>query len=74
MKMGFPKPNFSFTRLGGVLGAHMAEYVIGQIISNERFFVDIVQDQKEKQWLVIPTQNTSECLRVALKAIIGIMI
>lgn len=45
-----PLPDFLLTRSGEGFGSTMAEYVIGQIIAKERFFYQIMDEQREKIW------------------------
>jgi len=44
------QPNFALTRLAGVFGPAMAEYVVGQIIARERGFETFMSDQKAHFW------------------------
>ncbi|XP_028405327.1 uncharacterized protein LOC114527826 isoform X2 [Dendronephthya gigantea] len=45
-----PPPTFVLTRLGGVFGPPMAEYVIGHIIARERKFSLSRKYQQDKTW------------------------
>ena len=45
-----PPPTFVVTRLGGVFGPHMAEYVIGHIIAWEKKFSLVRKYQQAKKW------------------------
>lgn len=47
-----PPPSFLFTRLSGVFGQLMAEYVIQQIVNRERGMAELYEDQKKHQWCV----------------------
>lgn len=38
------------TRMGEGYGGFMAEYVIGQIISREHYFPQMLKDQEQKLW------------------------
>lgn len=63
-------PSFLFTRSGGVFGQVMAEYVIGQIIANERMFYSMHDAQKCSQWA---QQRYAECCRSLRDISIGIL-
>ena len=43
-------PSFITTKLYGVLGPAMVQYVLGSIISWERNFREMLADQKEHKW------------------------
>lgn len=43
-------PPIEVTRTGEGFGVKMAEYVLGQIISTERKFISIHEEQKLKQF------------------------
>eukprot|EP00057_Strongylocentrotus_purpuratus_P001244 XP_001197321.2 PREDICTED: glyoxylate/hydroxypyruvate reductase A HPR2 [Strongylocentrotus purpuratus] len=43
-------PKFTLTRLAGVFGTHMAEYVIGHILAHERSFKFLWEAQQKKEW------------------------
>ena len=45
-----PHPTFVVTRLGGVFGPHISEYVIGHIIARERKFSYLRKCQQAKTW------------------------
>lgn len=45
-----PYPSFILTRLGGIFGAQMGEYVVGHIIARERKFKLSWESEKTKQW------------------------
>ena len=45
-----PPPSFVLTRLGGVFGPIMTEYVIGHIIARERKFALASKYQQSKEW------------------------
>ncbi|OQR81649.1 D-isomer specific 2-hydroxyacid dehydrogenase [Thraustotheca clavata] len=42
--------NFALTRAGGIMGAHMAQYVLGWVISKERHFMQAVQFQSKHEF------------------------
>ena len=44
------RQDYTLTRLGGVFGQPMAEYVIGQVISHERDWVAMVSHQRGHKW------------------------
>ncbi|XP_071826571.1 glyoxylate/hydroxypyruvate reductase A-like isoform X2 [Apostichopus japonicus] len=43
-------PNIKITRMGGVFGVRMAEYVLGYIIAHERNFEGMREQQKCQRW------------------------
>ncbi|OQS00608.1 D-isomer specific 2-hydroxyacid dehydrogenase [Achlya hypogyna] len=44
------KRNFALTRAGGIMGTHMAQYVLGWIIAKERHFLHAVQFQAKREF------------------------
>jgi len=60
------KKDFILTRLGGVFGRPIAEYVIGQIISNERCFESYRSQQHAKIWQKSSHYRTLNNLHVAI--------
>ena len=51
--------NFVMTRLGEVLSGSMSEYVLGQIIANERQFYKLKQSQDHLQWGIYDNHNNN---------------
>ena len=49
------------TRFGGVFGPHMAQYVIGHIISWEREFRKMWTDQQHCKWYIYTFQRHALC-------------
>lgn len=45
-----PAGSYALTRFGGVFGPHLAQYVIGHIISWERGFQKMWGDQQIHKW------------------------
>ena len=45
-----PTPSFVLTKFAGVLGPHIAEYVVGHIIARERKFALAEKYQQSKEW------------------------
>ena len=45
-----PAGSYTVTRFGGVFGPHIAQYVIGHIISWERRFQKMQADQQRHKW------------------------
>ncbi|XP_077990740.1 glyoxylate/hydroxypyruvate reductase A-like [Glandiceps talaboti] len=45
-----PQPSYKLTKMAGVFGAYMSEYVIGQIIARERIFNQLFVDQRNREW------------------------
>ena len=45
-----PPPSYVLTRLGGVLGTAMAEYVVGHIIAREKKFALATKYQDCNEW------------------------
>ncbi|XP_046846715.1 glyoxylate/hydroxypyruvate reductase A-like isoform X2 [Xenia sp. Carnegie-2017] len=43
-------PTYSLTKLSGVFGASIAEYVVGHVIARERKFLLCLEYQKSKSW------------------------
>ncbi len=54
-------PGFTVTRLAGVFGPSMAEFVVGQIIARERSFPQLERDQRARVW-----RGGSEAIRYRL--------
>ncbi len=50
MKQGEELPHFVLTRLGGVFGKPMAEYVFAHVLSRERQLPHLKQMQAKRVW------------------------
>jgi len=64
-----PLPSYKLSRFGGYFGAHMAEYVIGQILCKERQFIQMYHKQQQSQW----SQQEFQQYRLLSELTVGIL-
>eukprot|EP01124_Arcella_intermedia_P005382 TRINITY_DN13180_c0_g1_i2.p1 TRINITY_DN13180_c0_g1~~TRINITY_DN13180_c0_g1_i2.p1 ORF type:complete len:352 (+),score=54.84 TRINITY_DN13180_c0_g1_i2:152-1057(+) len=70
-KMGDARRDWALTRIAGVFGPKMAEYVVGQIISNERHFKTFDRFQREALWP--PDKNRIASYRELCTLTVGVL-
>lgn len=65
---GTERRDYKLTRVGGVFGQLMADYVLGNVLAHERSVVEISAEQREKRWNPAPytRPRKSTDLRMAL--------
>ncbi|XP_060574689.1 glyoxylate/hydroxypyruvate reductase A-like [Ruditapes philippinarum] len=50
-------PGFTITRMGGAYSRVMGEYVLGYILTKERFIIEVAKDQETQSWNNLKHRN-----------------